>query len=119
MDGGDVIEKRWTLFDGRASEDRAQVWLEPSGGGVRLRTQEWGPGVEHHFGWDTIETSLGISAPALSVLALFLVAERPEVDPTGSPMEVLAAAYRGDSAASAHVRQRLEALGLEFDFIMR
>jgi hypothetical protein len=53
------------------------------------------------------------------VLAAALVAEQPEMDSTAPATEVLAAAYRGDSAATAHLRQRLEALGLAATFTMR
>lgn len=114
-----VIDTKWTLFDCRAGEDRAQVWLEPAGSGVTLLTHEWGPGVERALGWDTIETWLSIGASALGVLSYALVADHPELDATSSPIELLAAAYRGDSAASAHVRRRLDALGLNYDFTMR
>lgn len=114
-----MIDTKWTLFDGRAGEDHAQVWLEHAGPGVTLRTQEWGPGVERNFGWDTIETWLRIDGPALFTLAFALVADHPELDPTASPMEILAAAYRGDSAASAHLRMRLDELGLAYEFTMR
>ncbi|MBA2264740.1 MAG: hypothetical protein H0W98_08875 [Chloroflexi bacterium] len=114
-----MIDTKLTLFDGRAGEDSAQVWLEPDGAGVTLRTQEWGPGVERNFGWDTIETWLRIDGPALFTLAFALVADHPELDPTASPMEILAAAYRGDSAASAHLRMRLDELGLAREFTMR
>ena len=117
--GADVIDTGWTLFDGRAGGDHARVWLERTGSGVTLQTHEWGSGVEHAFGWEAIETWLQIGATALSVLAYALVADHPELDPSASPIELLAAAYRGDSAASPHVRGRLDELGLEYEFTMR
>lgn len=108
------------LFDGRAGQDTAHVWLEPApNGGACLRTEEWGPGVERAFGFDTIETSLTIGARALFTLAFALVMDRPELEATASPMETLAAAYRGDDAVSAHARQRLEELGLTYEFALR
>lgn len=115
-----MIETRWQLFYGRAGADTAQVWLEPtSGGGVVLRTQEWGPGVERAFGFDTVETRLSIGPQALFTLAFALVMDRPELDATGPPLETLADAYRGDDAASAHARRRLEELGLPYEFSLR
>ncbi len=114
-----VIDTKWTLFHGPESGDDAHIWLEPAGSGVTLHTHEWGPGVEHWFGSDALETWLTIGATALAVLSCSLVADHPEVDATGSPIELLAAIYRGDSAASAHIRQRLDALGLDYEFTMR
>ena len=114
-----MIDTKWTLFDGRAGEDHAHVWLEPAGSGVIVRTHEWGSGVEHAFGWDAIETWLTIGQSALAILAYALVADHPDLDATSPPVDLLAAAYHGDSAASAHVRRQLKALGLEYDFTMR
>jgi hypothetical protein len=57
--------------------------------------------------------------PELFTLAFALVVDNPDLDLTASPVELLATAYRGDSAASAHVRRRLEELGLKYDFAMR
>ena len=114
-----VIKTKWTLFDGLAGGDHAKIWLEPSGSGVTMLTQSWGPDVERWFGSDTLETWLSIGPTALGVLSYALVADHPDVDATGSPIELLAAIYRGDSAASAHIRQRLDALGLEYEFTMR
>ena len=114
-----MIDTKWTLFRGPEGGDHAHVWLEPAGSGVSLLTHEWGPGVERALGSDTIETWLSIGPSALAVLGYALVADHPDVDATGSPIELLAAIYRGDSAASAHIRQRLDALGLEYEFTMR
>ena len=82
----------------------------PAGDGAVLRTHQWGPGVELGFGFDTIETTTSIGAHALRVLAFALVGDRPDLDPTLEPIELVAAAFRGDSAASAHVRCRLDEL---------
>lgn len=114
-----VPDKRWTLFDGRAGDDTAQVWLEPAGSGVVIRSQSWGPGVERHFGFDTIETCLRLDESALATLAHALVMDRPELDPTMLPLETLAAAYRGDSAATSHARIRLDELSLPYEFTLR
>jgi hypothetical protein len=88
-------------------------------GGVRLSTHEWGPGVERAFGSDAIETWLTIGPQALFTLAFALVMDRPALPPTDPPLEILAAAYRGDDAASAHARRRLEELGLAYEFALR
>lgn len=114
-----MIDPSLSLFDGRAGEDRVLVWLEPAGGGVLLRTEEWGDGIERNFGFDSIETAVRIGGEALSTLAAALVMDRPELDPTASPLDVVAAAYRGDSAASATIRRRLDELGLPYEFTMR
>ena len=118
-DDGDVIETGGTLFSGSVGEDRALVDLVPAGEGVTLRTQEWGPGVERGFGFDTIETTTSIGAHALRVLAFALVGDRPDLDPTLEPIELVAAAFRGDSAASAHVRRRLDELDLPYELTLR
>ena len=114
-----MIETGGTLFSGSAGEDRAWVELVPAGDGAILRTEEWGPGVERWFGFDTIETTTSIGAHALRVLAFALVGDRPDLDPTLEPIELLAAAFRGDAAASAHVRRRLDELELPYEFSMR
>lgn len=114
-----MIETRWTLFDGRAGEDTAQVWLEAAGDGAVIRTQSWGPDVERHFGFDTIETWLRIDGPALNVLAHALVMDLPELDAGASPIETIAAAYLGDSAATSRARTRLDELDLPYEFSLR
>ena len=113
-----MIDTKWTLFDGPAGEDHAKVWLEPRGSGVTLLTHSWGPGVECLFGSDTLETWLAIGPTALAILCYALVADHRDVDATGPPIELLAAIYRGDSAATTHLRHRLDALGLEYEFTM-
>lgn len=113
-----VPNERWTLFDGPAGEDRARVWLELDGSGAVIRSHSWGPGVERHFGSDAIETWLTLDGQALATLAHALVMDRPEIDPTASPIETLAAAYRGDSAATSHARLRLDELGIAHAFTM-
>ena len=114
-----MLDTRWTLFDGRAGDDTALVWLEAIGGGAVIGSQSWGPGVEANFGFDTIETVLRLEGAALSTLAHALVMDRAELDPSLPPIEVLAAAYRGDSAATSHARRRLEELSLTYEFQLR
>ena len=113
-----MLETKSTLFEGPAGEDHAMVWVEPSGSGVTVLTHSWGPGVERWFGSNMIETWLKIDATAVGVLCYALVADHPDVDATCPPIELLAAIYRGDSAATTHLRERLDALGLEYEFTM-
>lgn len=108
-----------TLFDGRVAQGHARIWLEPDAGALVLRTHEWGPDVERWFGTEAIETWLRIGADALVALTAALVMDHPETDPGAPPAEVVRAAHRGDAAASAHLRQRLEALSLPYEFEMR
>jgi hypothetical protein len=119
QDDPHVPDQSRTLFDGRAGDDSAQVWLEPAESGVVIRSQSWGPGVERHFGFDTMETCLRLGQSALATLAHALVMDRPELDPTMSPIETLAAAYGGDSAATSHARRRLDELRLPYEFTLR
>ena len=114
-----MIETEWTLFNGRAGEDAAQVWLEAAGQGAVIRTQSWGPGVDRHFGSATLETWLQIDGPSLATLAHALVMDLPDLDSGGSPIETIAAAYHGDSAATSHARQRLDELDLPYEFSLR
>jgi hypothetical protein len=107
------------LFVGRAGEDNVRVWLDPEGSGVTVRTHEWGAGIERNFGFDTIETSLEIGASALSALASAIRAEISGVEAHATPLDIVAAAYRGDSAASGRIRTRLDELGLRYEFQMR
>ena len=112
-------DKKWTLFHGRAGDDTAKVCVEPDGPGAVIRSQSWGPGVERSFGFNTLETTLSLNGSALATLAHALVMDRPELDPTMSPIETLAAAYRGDSAATSHARHRLDELSLPYEFTLR
>jgi hypothetical protein len=109
---------RMTLFDGPVGAGHARIRLEPEAGALTLRTHEWGPDVERWFGSDAIETWLRIGADALVPLTAALVMDHPETDPGAAAPEVISAAYRGDAAASAHLRQRLEALSLPYEFEM-
>jgi hypothetical protein len=108
-----------TLFQGRAGADHATVWLETDGSAVVIRTDEWGAGLEHALGSDSVETWLRIEGRSLATLAAALVMERPELDPNAPAAEILAAAYAGDSAASAHARRTLDALDLPYEFHLR
>lgn len=107
------------LFDGRVGEDHAQVWLQVHGGRLTLRTQEWGTGIERNFGFETIETWLIIGESALTELAGEVWDEVKGAAEAMSPGEVIKLWLAGDSAASVHLRMRLDALGLQYEFRMR
>jgi hypothetical protein len=111
-----VLKTRWTLFDGPAGEDRTDVWIEADGAGAVMRSHSWGPGIECHFGSSAVETWLIVDARALETFAHALVMDRPEIDPTAPPIDVLADAYRGDSAATSRARRRLDELGIAYAF---
>jgi hypothetical protein len=114
-----VSSSEITLFDGRVGEDVARVWLELHGGGLTLRTHEWGTGIERNFGFDTIETWLTIDGSALTRLASAVREEATSVAEATGPADVIRLWLAGDSAASAHLRLRLDALGLQYEFGMR
>jgi hypothetical protein len=107
---------RWRLFDGAVGEDRTHVWIEADGAGAVIRSHSWGAGVERNFGSNAIETWLTLDAPALETFAHALVMDRPEIDPTAPPIDVLAEAYRGDSAATSRAQRRLDELGIAYAF---
>lgn len=110
--------KTRTLFHGPIGEGHARIWLEANAGTLTVCTHEWGPDVERWFGSDAIETWLRIGADALPALTAALVMDHPETDAGATPAELVATAHRGDPAASAHLRQRLDALSLPYDFEM-
>ena len=113
-----MLKTRWTLFDGPAGEDRTHVWIEADGAGAAIRSHSWGPGVDRNFGSDAIETWLSVDGRGLETFAHALVMDRPEIDPTAPPIDVVAEAYRGDSAATSHARRRLDELGIAYAFTM-
>jgi hypothetical protein len=114
-----IGEREITLFDGQIGDDHAQVWLELHGDGLTLRTQEWGSGIERNFGFDTIETWLAVGESASTELAAAVRDEVHEANEASSPAEVIAMWLAGDSTACAHLRLRLERLGLRYEFTMR
>ncbi|MGI8828193.1 MAG: hypothetical protein ACR2I5_00260 [Candidatus Limnocylindria bacterium] len=62
------------------------------------------------FGSNELETFLEIGAGEIPALATALG------DPAGDPMQLLAARYRGDSAATTHLRQLLSEHGIQHRF---
>ena len=98
------------LFGGRLGTQSVRVWLECRGGGIGLLSHDIGPGLEHAFGKDEIETFLEIDAAELGSLTAALG------DASGDPMKLLAARYQGDSAATSHLRQLLSEHGIPHRF---
>ena len=98
------------LFDGRLGTQSVRVWLESRGGGIALLSHDIGPGLEHAFGTDDLETFLEIDATELRSLAAALS------DATGDPMQLLAERYQGDSAATSHLRQLMSQHGIPHQF---
>jgi hypothetical protein len=109
-----------TLFDDRAGEDTVQVWITTESGAFVLRTQEWGEGIERHFGYDTIETWLTVPSGSVTALAERMRADQPDLaDADTDDVEAISRWLMGDSAASAHIRMRLDELGMPYEFHMR
>ena len=63
------------LFSGELGMQRVRVWLEWQVGGVSLHSHDIGPGLEHAFGTDEIETVLEIAASELPDLSRALGTE--------------------------------------------
>jgi hypothetical protein len=104
------------LFEGRIGTQWLRVWLEYGAGSVVLASHDIGPGLETFFGKDEIETYLEIDAVHLSNLTAALRAERTDPDAPMDAIELLAARYRGDSAATTGLRTWLTAHGIPYRF---
>jgi hypothetical protein len=111
-----VIETERVLFDGRIGTQVVRVWLEYRGGSIVLASHDIGPGLELAFGKDEIETYLEVDAVHLQNLTAALRAERTDQDAPTDAVELLAARYRGDSAATSGLRNWLTAYGIPYRF---
>lgn len=100
------------LFSGELGTQRVRVWLQPEGGGVALNSHDIGPGLEPFFGEDEIETFLTIRPTQLAQLARLLGCP-PDA---GEVIAALVDRYRGDSAATTHLRALLDEHGIAYDF---
>ena len=98
------------LFDGQLRTQRVRVWLEWRGGGIAVLSHDIGPALECAFGTDDIETFLEIDAPHVPALAAALG------EGSADAMELLADRYRGDSAATTHLRELLAEHGIPHRF---
>ena len=88
-------------------------------GHSRFGRENGGTGIERNFGFDTIEMWLTLDESASTQLAAAVQDEVKGADEALSPGEVIGLWLAGDSAASAHLRLRLDALGLDCEFRMR
>ena len=111
-----MIETERVLFDGRLGTQRVRVWLEYRAGTIVLASHDIGPGLEHAFGKDEIETFLEVDAIHLPKLTAALRAERTDSDAPIDAIGLLAARYRGDSAATSGLRTWLTARGIPYRF---
>ena len=97
------------LYGGQLGTQLVRVWLERRGG-IALMSHDIGSGLESPFGSSDIETFLEVDAVDLRPLAAALG------DATGDPMQLLAARYRGESAATSHLRHQLSEHGIPHRF---
>ena len=111
-----MIGTERVLFDGREGSQRVRVWLEYSAGGIRLCSHGIGPGLETFFGKDEIETYLEVDAVHVPNLVAALRAEWTDADAPLDAIELLAAKYGGDSAATSGLRTLLDAHGIPYRF---
>jgi hypothetical protein len=111
-----VIDTERVLFDGRLGTQVVRVWLEIRGGSIVLASHDIGPGLEHAFGKDEIETYLEVDAVHLPNLTAALRAERTDSNAPMDAIELLAARYRGDSTANTGLRTWLTARGIPYRF---
>ena len=100
------------LFADEIGAQRVRVWLEPADGGFMLNSHDIGPGLERFFGDTEIETYLTIRAEQVPKVAGVL-----SCGPTlEDVMSTLANRYRGDSAATTHLRALLDEHGVPYEF---
>ena len=115
-DADAVIETERVLFEGRLRSQWVRVWLEYRAGSILLASHDIGPGLEHAFGKDEIETFLEVDAAHLPNLTAALRAERTDPNAPMDAIELLVARYGGDSAATSGLRTWLTARGIPYRF---
>jgi hypothetical protein len=101
------------LYGGDIGSQRVRVWLQPTtDGGFMLNSHDIGPGLEGFFGDTEIETYLIVRAEQLPKVAEILAC-----GPTlQHVMAALVDRYRGDSAATTHLRAVLDKHGVAYEF---
>ena len=100
------------LFADEIGAQRVRVWLEPADGGFMLNSHDIGPGLERFFGDTEIETYLTVRADQVAKVAQVL-ASGPTLDEV---VTALTDRYRGDSAATTHLRALLDEHGVSYEF---
>ena len=111
-----MIETERVLFEGRLGTEWVRVWLEYRAGSIVLASHDIGPELEPVFGKDEIETYLEVDAAHLPNLTAALRAEQTDPDASMDAIELLAARYRGDLAATTGLRTSLTAHGIPYRF---
>lgn len=106
------------LFDGSVGREHVRVWLDAPGSGIRLLSHDIGPGLEHAFGKDELETFLEIDGAHLAAVTAALRAERTEPDPPTDVLDLLADKYGGDSNATSAFRDWLTTRGIPHTFTL-
>ncbi len=110
IDATTVMTHETALFDGQLGTQRVRVWLERRGSGIAVLSHDMGPALESAFGTDEIETFLEIDAADVPAMAAALGGG------SADPMQLLVDRYRGDSAATSHLRQLLAEHGIPHRF---
>jgi hypothetical protein len=109
------------LFSGREGSERVVVELRRSAdGGVVLESQSIGPMAARIFGDDEVESFLTIPAAEVArVVALLRPGTRGVAgDDLSDALRLLTDRYAGDSAATTHLRQWLDAHGIAYEFFV-
>ena len=106
------------LFEGRLGTERVRVWLQASGAGIELLSHDIGPGLEQFFGRDEIETYLRIDAAHEPFLTDALAAERTDPGAPTTALDLLADKYRGDAAATTHLKAWLDEHEVPYRFTL-
>ena len=106
------------LFQGRIGGQRLRVWATDAGGGLRILTHEMGPALESAFGKDEIETFLEIDAADTATLVAAVRGELTKPPASSDAIDVIAARYTNDPAATSHLRDLLDARGIPHRFMI-
>ena len=111
-----MIETERVLFEGRLGTQQVRVWMEYRAGSIVLASHDIGPGLEHAFGKDEIETYLEVDAVHLPNLTAALRADWTTRNKPMDAMGLLVARYRGDSTATSGLRTWLTGHGIPYRF---
>ena len=106
--------ERVELFGGRLGTQSVHVWFEWRAGDLLLCSQDIGPALESIYGEDEIETFLTVEAAQLTRLAHALGC----ADDPAALEAALLDRYRGDSAATSHLRELLAEHTIPYEFFL-